>query len=129
MPLLSPVELRECDFTPSGAQHATLQALPCTTLHVRFRSNHRPFDNHHPFHPSPLPFFPYHGLSQIAVGQRRQAFARPQAGNNLLIHITMFSRRQFVTTRWITVEQALYPDGKSPMECTEFSFAVFKKTL
>ena len=30
-------------------------------------------------------------------------------------------------TEWITVEQEIYPDGKSPMECTELSLAGLKK--
>ena len=37
--------------------------------------------------------------------------------------------REFGGTEWITVEQELYPDGKSPMECTELSFAGLKKIL
>jgi len=37
--------------------------------------------------------------------------------------------RDFGGTEWITVEQELYPDGKSPMECTELSFAGLKKIL
>ncbi len=37
--------------------------------------------------------------------------------------------RQFGGTEWITVEQELYPDGKSPMECTELSLAGLKKLL
>jgi len=32
-------------------------------------------------------------------------------------------------TEWFTVEQELYPDGKSPMECTELSLAGLKKLL
>ncbi len=35
--------------------------------------------------------------------------------------------RQFGATEWITVEQELYPDGKSPMEATELSLAGLKK--
>ncbi len=35
--------------------------------------------------------------------------------------------RQFGGTEWVTVEQELYPDGKSPMECTELSLAGLKK--
>jgi sugar phosphate isomerase/epimerase len=37
--------------------------------------------------------------------------------------------REFGGTEWITVEQELYPDGKSPMECTELSLAGLKKLL
>ena len=32
-------------------------------------------------------------------------------------------------TEWIFVEQEVYPDGKSPMECTELSLAGLKKIL
>jgi sugar phosphate isomerase/epimerase len=32
-------------------------------------------------------------------------------------------------TEWITLEQEAYPDGKSPRECTELSFAALKKLL
>lgn len=32
-------------------------------------------------------------------------------------------------TEWILVEQEVYPDGKSPMECTELSLAGLKKIL
>ncbi len=32
-------------------------------------------------------------------------------------------------TEWFTVEQETYPDGKSPMVCTEISLAGFKKIL
>ncbi|HWI57266.1 MAG TPA: sugar phosphate isomerase/epimerase, partial [Bacillota bacterium] len=35
--------------------------------------------------------------------------------------------REFGGTEWITVEQELYPDGKSPMECTQLSLAGLKK--
>jgi sugar phosphate isomerase/epimerase len=37
--------------------------------------------------------------------------------------------REFGGTEWITLEQEAYPDGKSPMECTELSFAALKKIL
>lgn len=37
--------------------------------------------------------------------------------------------RQFGGTEWITIEQEIYPDGKSPMECTELSLAGLKKIL
>jgi sugar phosphate isomerase/epimerase len=37
--------------------------------------------------------------------------------------------REFGGTQWITVEQELYPDGKSPMECTELSLAGLKKIV
>jgi sugar phosphate isomerase/epimerase len=37
--------------------------------------------------------------------------------------------REYGGTEWITLEQELYPDGKSPMECTELSFAGLKKLL
>ena len=30
-------------------------------------------------------------------------------------------------TEWVTVEQESYPDGKSPMACTELSLAGLKK--
>jgi len=32
--------------------------------------------------------------------------------------------REFGGTEWITLEQEAYPDGKSPMQCTEESFAL-----
>lgn len=32
-------------------------------------------------------------------------------------------------TEWLTIEQEAYPDGKSPMECTELSLAGMKKIL
>jgi len=32
-------------------------------------------------------------------------------------------------TEWITLEQESYPDGKTPKECTELSFAALKKLL
>jgi len=32
-------------------------------------------------------------------------------------------------TEWITLEQEAYPDGKSPMECSELSFTALKKLL
>jgi len=35
--------------------------------------------------------------------------------------------REVGGTEWITVEQEVYPDGKSPMECTELSLAGLKK--
>jgi len=35
--------------------------------------------------------------------------------------------REFGGTEWITVEQELYPDGKSPMECTALSMAGLQK--
>jgi len=35
--------------------------------------------------------------------------------------------REYGGTEWITVEQELYPDGKSPMECTKESLAGLKK--
>jgi len=54
----------------------------------------------------------------------------------------MFSRRHFVTTsmlaaaalsspRWAlgVSSKSLYPDVKSPMECTKLSFAGLKKIL
>lgn len=37
--------------------------------------------------------------------------------------------RQFGGTEWITLEQEAYPDGKSPMQCTEESFAALKKLV
>jgi sugar phosphate isomerase/epimerase len=37
--------------------------------------------------------------------------------------------REFGGTEWITLEQESYPDGKSPMEATEISFAGLKKIL
>jgi sugar phosphate isomerase/epimerase len=37
--------------------------------------------------------------------------------------------RDFGGTEWITVEQESYPDGKTPMECTEISLAGLKKLL
>jgi len=35
--------------------------------------------------------------------------------------------REVGGTQWITIEQESYPDGKSPMECTELSLAGLKK--
>lgn len=35
--------------------------------------------------------------------------------------------RQFGGTEWVTVEQEAYPDGKSPMECTQLSLEGLKK--
>ena len=32
-------------------------------------------------------------------------------------------------TQWLTLEQEVYPDGKSPMECTALSFAALKQAL
>ena len=32
-------------------------------------------------------------------------------------------------TLWYTVEQEVYPDGKSPMECTKMSLAGLMKIL
>ncbi len=37
--------------------------------------------------------------------------------------------RKFGGTEWITLEQEVYPDGKTPMECTAISFAALKKLL
>jgi sugar phosphate isomerase/epimerase len=37
--------------------------------------------------------------------------------------------REFGGTEWVTLEQELYPDGKSPMQCTEESFAALKKLV
>jgi len=37
--------------------------------------------------------------------------------------------REFGGTEWITLEQEAYPDGKSPMEATEISFAALKKLM
>ena len=37
--------------------------------------------------------------------------------------------REFGGTEWITVEQELYLDGKSPMECTQMSLEGLKKLL
>lgn len=36
---------------------------------------------------------------------------------------------EFGGTEWITVEQETYPDGKSPMECTEMSLQGMKKIM
>lgn len=35
--------------------------------------------------------------------------------------------REFGGTEWVTLEQEVYPDGKSPMECTALSMAALKK--
>lgn len=35
--------------------------------------------------------------------------------------------REVGGTEWVTIEQEIYPDGKSPMECTELSLAGLKK--
>ena len=32
-------------------------------------------------------------------------------------------------TEWLFIEQEVYPDGKSPMECTELSLAGLKKIM
>ena len=32
-------------------------------------------------------------------------------------------------TEWITIEQESYPDGKSPMECSEISLGGLKQIL
>jgi sugar phosphate isomerase/epimerase len=37
--------------------------------------------------------------------------------------------RQYGGTEWITLEQEVYPDGKTPMEATAISFAGLKKLL
>jgi hypothetical protein len=34
---------------------------------------------------------------------------------------------KFGGAEWITLEQDVYPDSKSPMECTAISFAALKK--
>lgn len=36
---------------------------------------------------------------------------------------------EFGGTEWVTIEQETYPDGKSPMECTEISLAGLKKII
>jgi sugar phosphate isomerase/epimerase len=36
---------------------------------------------------------------------------------------------EFGGTQWVTLEQELYPDGKSPMECTAISFEALKKLI
>ena len=36
---------------------------------------------------------------------------------------------EFGGTEWITIEQETYPDGKSPMECTEMSLQGLKKII
>ena len=36
---------------------------------------------------------------------------------------------EFGGTEWVTVEQETYPDGKSPMECTEMSLVGLKKLI
>ena len=37
--------------------------------------------------------------------------------------------REFGGTRWLTLEQEAYPDGKSPMECTALSFEALRKAV
>jgi sugar phosphate isomerase/epimerase len=37
--------------------------------------------------------------------------------------------QEFGGTEWVTIEQEQYPDGKSPMECTQMSLAGLKKLL
>ena len=37
--------------------------------------------------------------------------------------------QEFGGTQWISIEQETYPDGKSPMECTELSLAGLKKLI
>jgi sugar phosphate isomerase/epimerase len=37
--------------------------------------------------------------------------------------------REVGGTEWVTLEQEYYPDGKSPMECTELSLAGLKKLM
>jgi hypothetical protein len=36
---------------------------------------------------------------------------------------------EFGGTEWVTVEQEIYPDGKTPMECTALSLAGLKKLI
>jgi len=36
---------------------------------------------------------------------------------------------KFGGTEWITLEQEVYPDGKSPLECTALSFAALRKLM
>lgn len=37
--------------------------------------------------------------------------------------------REHGGTEWFTLEQEVYPDGKSPMDCTALSFAALRKAL
>lgn len=37
--------------------------------------------------------------------------------------------QEFGGTEWLTVEQEVYPDGRTPMECTALSFEALKKAL
>ena len=37
--------------------------------------------------------------------------------------------REVGGTEWLTLEQEVYPDGKSPMECTALSLAALTKSL
>jgi sugar phosphate isomerase/epimerase len=37
--------------------------------------------------------------------------------------------RDFGGTEWVTLEQEAYPDGKTPMECSEISFQALKKLM
>ena len=37
--------------------------------------------------------------------------------------------QEFGGTEWLTLEQEVYPDGKSPLECTALSLAALKKSL
>lgn len=37
--------------------------------------------------------------------------------------------RELGATQWFTLEQEVYPDGKSPMECVELSVAALKKAV
>jgi sugar phosphate isomerase/epimerase len=42
---------------------------------------------------------------------------------------TLAACRTVGGTEWLLIEQEVYPDGKSPMECTELSLAGLKKIL
>ena len=42
---------------------------------------------------------------------------------------TLAACREVGGTEWISLEQEVYPDGKSPMECTALSFAALKKIM
>ena len=37
--------------------------------------------------------------------------------------------REFGGTEWLTLEQEVYPDGRSPMQCTQLSLAALTKSL
>lgn len=63
-----------------------------------------------------------------AVLDKDKSAKKPILGQDSVDWVAVLAAcRQFGGTEWITVEQEAYPDGKSPMECTELSLAGLKK--